>query len=111
MCGISGIILKDRRQPVDRAVLDRMTDVLRHRGPDDRGTEAWGNIGLGNRRLSIIDIEGGHQPMGDTSGNLWLTWNGELYNYVELRSELAQRGARFRTFSDTEVVLALYASY
>ena len=111
MCGIAGIVLKDRRAHVDQRVLDRMTDVLTHRGPDDRGTEILGNIGLGNRRLSIIDIEGGHQPLSTPDGELWITYNGELYNYVELRAELLERGYPLRTHSDTEVLLALYAEH
>ncbi len=111
MCGIAGIVLRDRRAAVDPAVLDRMTDVLEHRGPDDRGAEIWGNVGFGNRRLSIIDIEGGHQPMQAADGDLWITYNGELYNYLELRSDLLQRGGRLRTHSDTEVILGLYAVY
>jgi asparagine synthase (glutamine-hydrolysing) len=111
MCGIAGIVLKDRHAAVDPAVLDRMTDVLVHRGPDDRGTTIAGNVGLGNRRLSIIDIEGGHQPLSTSDGELWITFNGELYNYVELREDLVARGYRLRTQSDTEVVLNLYACY
>src|SRR6266571_158069 len=111
MCGIAGIVSKDRRAEVDPRVLGRMTDVLTHRGPDDRGTEILGNIGLGNRRLSIIDIEGGHQPLSTPDGELWITYNGELYNYVELRAELIERGYPLRTHSDTEVLLALYAEH
>jgi asparagine synthase (glutamine-hydrolysing) len=111
MCGIAGIVLRDRGARIDLRTLDRMTDVLVHRGPDDRGTEILGNVGLGNRRLSIIDIEGGHQPMSTADGELWITYNGELYNYLELRSDLLQQGYPLRTHSDTEVLLALYASY
>ena len=111
MCGICGIVLKDRERPVDQGTLDKMTDILVHRGPDDRGTRIWGNVGLGNRRLSIIDLEGGHQPMGDPERKIWVTFNGELYNYIELRSDLIQRGFRLRTYSDTEVLLYLYACY
>ena len=111
MCGIAGIVLKDRGARPDARMLDRMTDVLVHRGPDDRGTEILGNVGLGNRRLSIIDLEGGHQPMSTADGELWITYNGELYNYLELRSELLQQGYPLRTHSDTEVLLALYACY
>jgi asparagine synthase (glutamine-hydrolysing) len=111
MCGIAGIVMKDRGAPVDAATLDRMTDVLVHRGPDDRGTEIFRNVGLGNRRLSIIDLEGGHQPLATPDGELWITYNGELYNYLELRTELLQRGYPLRTHSDTEVLLGLYACY
>ena len=109
MCGIAGIVLKDRRARVDLAQLERMTDVLTHRGPDARGVEIHGNVGLGNRRLSIIDLEGGHQPLSTADGELWITYNGELYNYVELREELLEQGYPLRTHSDTEVLLALYA--
>jgi asparagine synthase (glutamine-hydrolysing) len=108
MCGIAGIVLKDRAGVVDEPTLSRMTDVLRHRGPDDRGVNVWGNVGFGHRRLSIVDLEGGHQPMSAADGTLWVTFNGELYNYVELRADLIQRGYRLRTYSDTEVLLHLY---
>jgi asparagine synthase (glutamine-hydrolysing) len=111
MCGLAGIVLKDRAAEVDRATLDRMTDILVHRGPDDRGVELFGNVGLGNRRLSIIDLEGGHQPLSTPDGELWITYNGELYNYLELRTDLLQQGYRLRTHSDTEVLLNLYACY
>jgi asparagine synthase (glutamine-hydrolysing) len=111
MCGITGIVLKDRGAVVDEEVLGGMTDALRHRGPDGRGLVAFGNVGLGHRRLSIVDLEGGHQPMRNPEGTLWVTFNGELYNYVELRAELIERGCRLRTYSDTEVLLHLYASY
>jgi asparagine synthase (glutamine-hydrolysing) len=96
---------------VDSTVLAAMTDVLEHRGPDDRGVATWGNIGLGNRRLAIIDIDGGHQPMETPDGKLAITYNGELYNYVELRTELQRRGFELRTHSDTEVILQLYACF
>ena len=109
MCGIAGIVLKDRRARVDLAQLERMTDVLTHRGPDARGVEIHGNVGLGNRRLAIIDLPGGNQPLSTPDGELWITYNGELYNYVELRAELLEQGFPLRTHSDTEVLLALYA--
>lgn len=111
MCGIAGIVLRERGQAVDAAVLGRMTEVLRHRGPDDGGLVTWGNVGFGHRRLALIDLERGHQPMGTDDGSLWVTFNGELYNYVELRTDLIQRGCRLRTCSDTEVLLHLYACY
>src|SRR5579862_7578634 len=109
MCGICGVVERDRARRVDPGVLDRMTDVLEHRGPDGRGTALFGNVGLGNRRLAIIDLEGGDQPMASADGRLTITYNGELYNYVELRSDLQQRGYPLRTHSDTEVLLGLYA--
>lgn len=111
MCGIAGIIFKDRGRAVEEPTLVRMTDLLRYRGPDDRGIRSWGNVGFGHRRLSVIDLEGGHQPMGNDDQSLWVTFNGELYNYLELRSELIQSGFRLRTYSDTEVLIGLYQKY
>lgn len=108
MCGIAGIVLRHREASVDLDLLARMTERLRHRGPDDGAVEVHGNVGLGARRLAVIDIEGGHQPMSTADGSLWIVFNGELYNYLELRSELLQRGYVLRTHSDTEVVLNLY---
>ena len=96
---------------MDLGVLGRMTDTLQHRGPDDRGLETWGNIGFGHRRLSIIDIESGHQPMSNAAGSIWVTFNGEVYNHVELRSDLIQRGYSLKTYCDTEVLLCLYECY
>ena len=109
MCGICGVVERDRERPVDLAALDRMTDVLEHRGPDGRGTALFGNVGLGNRRLAIIDREGGDQPMRSADGRLTITYNGELYNYLELRTDLLGLGYPLRTHSDTEVLLGLYA--
>ncbi len=111
MCGITGLVMRDRGAPVDARVLERMTEIVRHRGPDDGGVQTWGNVGFGHRRLAIVDLESGHQPMSTADGSLWVTFNGELYNYVELRGELIQRGCRLRTYSDTEVLLHLYACY
>lgn len=105
------MVMRDRARPVDRGVLERMNDAIVHRGPDDSGIEIAGPVGLANRRLAIIDIEGGHQPMADPSGELWITYNGELYNYLELRSDLLQHGYHLRTHSDTEVILGMYATY
>lgn len=106
MCGIAGTINWG-----DREVLTAMTSCLNHRGPDDSGL-AWfddAGSGLGHRRLSIIDLSStGHQPMSDEKQEHWIAYNGELFNYRELRDELASRGVRFRTQSDTEVVLAAY---
>jgi asparagine synthase (glutamine-hydrolysing) len=108
MCGIAGFVLRDPRATPDLAAADRMTDLLEHRGPDERGVRAIDNVVLGNRRLAIIDLPDGHQPMSSPGGERWITYNGELYNYLELRSELLQSGYPLRTHSDTEVVLALY---
>lgn len=97
--------------PVDPEVLQRMVSRLRHRGPDDAGTYVDGAVGLGHARLSIIDVATGHQPMCNADGTVWLTFNGEIFNYIELRQELAARGHRFTTRSDTEVILRLYEEH
>jgi len=108
MCGICGALNVDSC-PVDSGLLAEMTAAIRHRGPDDCGVFTCGNVGLGHARLSIIDPIGGHQPMQIHDGNLTITFNGEIFNYLELRDELEQRGHRFSTASDTEVILRLYA--
>jgi asparagine synthase (glutamine-hydrolysing) len=105
MCGIVGIINRDR-EPVPLPLLEAMADALAHRGPDGEGHLIDGEVGLYHKRLSIIDIASGQQPM--TSGDVTVTFNGEIYNYVELREELKRRGHEFRTASDTEVILKLY---
>ncbi|MEO6746251.1 MAG: asparagine synthetase B, partial [Caldimonas sp.] len=107
MCGIHGLIHLDGR-PVEPALLRAMGDVTRHRGPDDEGMHVDGAAGIGMRRLSIIDVEGGHQPLTTADGMVWLVCNGEIYNYRELRAELQARGCRFKTRSDSEVLLHLY---
>ncbi len=107
MCGICGV-LRTNGSPADPELIRRMTAVLRHRGPDETGFYADSYVCLGHSRLSIIDLSGGHQPMKDISGSLWITFNGEIFNYIELRDELIQKGHRFLTRSDTEVILALY---
>jgi asparagine synthase (glutamine-hydrolysing) len=111
MCGICGIVLRDRERKVEPATLGCMTDALSHRGPDDRRTADWGHIAFGHRRLSIIDREGGRQPMTTADGRATVVFNGALYNYLELRSDLIQQGVRLRTHSDTEVLLQLYVQY
>ncbi len=110
MCGIAGIVERDGAA-VDAALLDRMTDILRHRGPDGRGTVIRGPAALGHRRLNIIDLATGGQPMANGDRSVWITFNGEIYNYRELRAELAARGYQFRTASDTEVIIAAYEAY
>ncbi|MCE9556458.1 MAG: asparagine synthase (glutamine-hydrolyzing) [Planctomycetes bacterium] len=115
MCGIAGAAWTAQGEPLDQAALDQMTDVVRHRGPDGRGTHyertATGGAGLGHRRLSIIDLAGGGQPLANEDDTVWITFNGEIYNYRELRPDLEQRGHRFRTNSDTEVIVHLYEEY
>lgn len=111
MCGIVGILKFDPRAPVDEARLRRMRDVLRHRGPDAEGLMVAGHVGLGHRRLSIIDLAGGRQPMANADRSVWITYNGEVYNFSDLRSDLESRGYRFATKSDTEVVLRAYEAF
>lgn len=110
MCGICGIWCPDGA-PVDKRLLGRMTNTMVHRGPDDEGYFCEGSIGLGFRRLSIIDLEGGKQPMTNEDGSIWLVFNGEIYNYLELRQSLAERGHLFRTDSDTETIVHGYEEW
>jgi asparagine synthase (glutamine-hydrolysing) len=110
MCGIHGLIHLDGR-PATPAMLSAMGDITRHRGPDDEGMHLDGACGIGMRRLSIIDLEGGHQPLSNAEGTLWLVCNGELYDYRERRAELQARGHVFRTGSDSEVLLHGYAEW
>ncbi|MBI4477556.1 MAG: asparagine synthase (glutamine-hydrolyzing) [Acidobacteria bacterium] len=98
----------DPRERVEEDRLRRMRDVLRHRGPDGEGLMIRGPVGLAHRRLAIIDVEGGHQPMSNEDGSIWITFNGEVYNHAELRPRLQARGHVYRTRSDTETILHLY---
>src|SRR5258706_347975 len=110
MCGIAGIWNRNG-EPVDQVVLRRFTDSLSHRGPDGNGfyVDSVANLGLGHRRLAILDTsEGGRQPMAFADGRYWITYNGEIYNFLELKSELEGYGYQFRTNSDTEVILTAY---
>ena len=93
------------RRSVNESLLRRMTDVLTHRGPDESGIHRDAGIGLGHRRLSIIDLASGQQPMANDDRSVWLTYNGEIYNFRDLRAELEAAGFSFRTHSDTEVLL------
>src|SRR3989304_5800871 len=104
MCGICGVV---QPEPVSAPEIRAMADTLSHRGPDDQGVYVDGGVGLGHRRLSIIDLDGGHQPMASGDGSLSIVFNGEIYNYRELRQSLKDRH-RFVTHSDTEVILHLY---
>jgi asparagine synthase (glutamine-hydrolysing) len=109
MCGIAGKLLFDPAATVDPVLLDRMARAIAHRGPDDQGTWTDGPIGLANRRLAVIDLSPrGHQPMSSADGRLHVTYNGEIYNFQSLRAELQRGGVRFRSDTDTEVLLALY---
>lgn len=107
MCGINGIFNLNG-SPVAKDILLRMNSKMTHRGPDDEGYYINKNIGLSVRRLSIIDIQGGHQPISNEDGRYWMVFNGEIYNYVELRLELENKGHVFKTRTDTEVVIHLY---
>ena len=109
MCGIAGLVYSDRTRPCDQRTVTAMTGIMPYRGPDDSGVFLDGPAGLGHRRLSIIDLGGGHQPMADHTQTLWIVFNGEIYNYRTIREELLKKGAVFRTQSDTEVILQLYA--
>ncbi len=108
MCGICGIVSHDG---VKEEMLLSMNEALSHRGPDDRGLYLGQGVGLGHRRLSIIDVAGGRQPMSNEDETVWVVFNGEIYNYRELREDLLQRGHRFETDSDTEVILHLYEEH
>ena len=108
MCGIVGILNRDMCRPIDQAMLEKMTDMMSYRGPDERGIYVSGNIGLGHRRLSIIDLASGHQPMVDAGRARVISYNGEIYNYRSLRdSVLTSNGIKLRSNSDTEVLLQL----
>ena len=109
MCGIAG--LRTFNEAVDRSVLDRMCDLLNHRGPDDRGVFIDGSIGLSMRRLSIIDLSSGHQPIFNEDKSLCIVFNGEIYNFPDLRFDLEKKGHRFYTNSDTETIIHLYEDF
>jgi asparagine synthase (glutamine-hydrolysing) len=108
MCGIAGIIYADRHRSVEAGLLKAMGDAIAHRGPDAEGFWTEPGVGLAHRRLSIIDLEGGDQPIGNEDGSIQVIFNGEIYNYQELRRGLEARGHQFRTRSDTEVLVHLY---
>ncbi len=112
MCGINGIALSPRsRRSVDANVLVRMRDVITHRGPDDEGIFIDGAVGLGHRRLSIVDVAGGHQPMTNEDATLHITFNGEIYNHADFREQLEARGHVYQTHCDTETILHLYEEH
>jgi len=111
MCGIAGIFNLDHRGDIDEGLLHAMTNVLVHRGPDDGGYYTNGRIGLGHRRLSIIDLNTGRQPLSNSAGTVRLVVNGEIYNYRELRRELRSFGHTFRTRTDSEVILHSYEQW
>jgi len=111
MCGICGIFEFDEQREIPRELVHRMTQTIVHRGPDDEGIFVGRGIGLGFRRLSIIDVAGGHQPLSNEDGRVWVMLNGEIYNYLELHDDLIKRGHRFATHSDTETIVHLYEEY
>ncbi|MBI2400786.1 MAG: hypothetical protein HYV23_07000 [Deltaproteobacteria bacterium] len=112
MCGICGKLNFNSSKPVSPDLIDAMTDVMEHRGPDDRGTFIGKGVGLGHRRLSIIDLSPlGHQPMSNEDGSISVVFNGEIYNYLELREELLKLGHSFRSATDTEVIVHAYEEY
>ena len=111
MCGICGKI-NFNGEPVGEDILKRMTSVLSHRGPDDEGIYLKDNVGLGHRRLSIIDLSpSAHQPMSNEDGSLWIVYNGEIYNFPELRENLIKKGHTFHSKSDTETIIHLYEEH
>src|SRR4030095_9322266 len=111
MCGICGQFNFGNSKPVEVQTMRRMADSIAHRGPDGEGFFLEGSLALGFRRLSIIDLGGGHQPMSDREGSVWLVFNGEIYNFKELRRELESFGHAFQTNSDTEVIIHGYKQW
>lgn len=111
MCGIAGIIAADRLHADERARLTFMRDVLTHRGPDDAGTYVDERAGLAHRRLSIVDLASGHQPLSNEEATIWIVFNGEIYNHREIRSRLEAAGHRYRTTSDTETIVHAYEQW
>ena len=108
MCGICGKLNFNRQNPVGQGLIRQMMDMIQHRGPDGSGEFLSGPVGLGHRRLSIIDLDTGGQPMSNEDGTVWVVYNGEIYNFHELRTELEGRGHQFKSSTDTEVIVHLY---
>jgi asparagine synthase (glutamine-hydrolysing) len=111
VCGLCGIVAFDRQQTIGRSLIERMNDQIKHRGPDDSGYYFNANVALGHRRLSIIDLSRGHQPLSNEDDSVWIAFNGEIFNHEELRRELVSRGHDFRTHSDTEAIVHAYEEY
>src|SRR5712672_141470 len=105
MCGICGIYEAGRDMAMEHAVLKRMSDSLRHRGPDDEGFYSAPGVGLAHRRLSIIDVAGGHQPLSNEDGSVWIAFNGEVYNFEELNRRYLSTGHTLKTRSDTDTIV------
>src|SRR6516165_3617761 len=111
MCGICGIVNFNVTEAVDPYIIQQMTSAQAHRGPDDCGYFVGDNVGLGHRRLSIIDLSGGKQPIFNEDGSIVVVFNGEIYNYADLTEDLVSRGHQFRTRSDTETIVHAYEEY
>src|SRR5512143_3884058 len=111
MCGIAGVLDTAGRAPVSLELMERMVGALAHRGPDSSGVYLDDRVGLGHARLSIIDLSGGSQPIHNEDESLWIVFNGEIFNYPELRDELERQGHRFYTSTDTEVILHLFEEH
>ena len=111
MCGICGIFNHEQARRVDRSTLATMNRQITHRGPDDEGLFVDGNVGIAMRRLSIIDVKSGHQPLSNETGDIWIVYNGEVYNHEDLRKDMQARGHSYRTKSDTESIVHLYEEY
>ena len=111
MCGICGIAYADRFRSVEHSTLEAMCGCTSHRGPDDQGIHLDGSVGLGHRRLSIIDVAGGHQPMGNEDRSIWIAYNGEVYNHAGFRPALEARGHRYQSRCDTEAIIHLYEEH
>ncbi|MGK7925737.1 MAG: asparagine synthase (glutamine-hydrolyzing) [Spirulina sp.] len=111
MCGICGVVYADSSRTVNAKLIDRMAELIIHRGPDEGGNYVSGNVGLGSRRLSIIDLDGGQQPIHNEDKTVWVVFNGELYNYRELTASLTRLGHKFYTATDTEVLVHAYEEF
>src|SRR5215207_7543876 len=111
MCGIAGFVNTDRSDAHGRAVLRRMTDIIAHRGPDESGVFADSGVFLGHRRLSIIDLAAGHQPMPNEDGSVHIVYNGEIFNHCDVRTDLERAGHVYTTHCDTETLIHAYEEY
>ena len=111
MCGIAGVVESNKNARVEESSLRRMCAAMAHRGPDDEGVYTQGRVGLAMRRLSIIDVAAGHQPISNEDGTIWIVFNGEIYNHAILRQQLIARGHRYNTHCDTETIVHLYEEY
>src|SRR4051794_3268386 len=111
MCGVAGTFTRRGAPPVSLEALRRMVSVLGHRGPDGHGLYRDDRVGFAHARLSIVDLAGGFQPLTNEDGTVWICFNGEIFNHIELRRDLEARGHRFATDSDTEVIVHLYEEH